>query len=86
MPVNRAIPDMKVPPHPIIADGVVHAVGVPVVAIAAETPVAAWDAAARLVVEYDELPAAAPPEAALAKDAARALRRRWRAIAPSAAR
>jgi carbon-monoxide dehydrogenase large subunit len=71
MPVNRAIPDMKVPPHPIIADGIVHAVGVPVVAIAAQTPVAAWDAAERLVVEYDELPAAAPPEAALAKDAAR---------------
>src|SRR5215510_10361616 len=45
MPVNRAIPDMKVPPHPIIADGVVHATGVPVTAIAAETVAAAWDAA-----------------------------------------
>ena len=70
MPVNRAIPDMKVPPHPIIADGVVHAVGVPVVAIAAESASAAWDAAALLSVEYDELSAAAPPEAALAKGAA----------------
>ena len=70
MPVNRAIPDMKVPPHPIIADGVVHAVGVPVVAIAAESASAAWDAAALLSVEYDELSAAAPPEAALAKNAA----------------
>jgi aerobic carbon-monoxide dehydrogenase large subunit len=70
MPVNRAIPDMKVPPHPIIADGVVHTVGEPVVAIAAESPSAAWDAAERLVVDYEELAAAAAPEAALAKDAA----------------
>ena len=69
-PVNRAIPDMKVPPHPIIADGAVHAVGVPVVAIAAETATAAWDAAERLVVVDDELAAAAPPEAALAQGAA----------------
>src|SRR5215470_11628191 len=70
MPVNRAIPDMKVPPHPIIADGVVRTVGEPVVAIAAESPSAAWDAAERLVVEYEELSAAAAPEAALAKNAA----------------
>ena len=48
----------------------VHAVGVPVVAIAAESAGAAWDAAALLSVEYDELSAAAPPEAALAKGAA----------------
>jgi carbon-monoxide dehydrogenase large subunit len=70
MPVNRAIPDMKVPPHPIIADGVVRTVGEPVVAIAAESPSAAWDAAERLIVEYDEISAAAAPQAALAKDAA----------------
>src|SRR5688572_8759117 len=64
MPVNRAIPDMKIPPHPIIADGVVHATGVPVAAIAAETATAAWDAAELLEVEYEELPAATAPEAA----------------------
>ena len=40
------------------------------VAIAAESASAAWDAAALLSVEYDELSAAAPPEAALAKGAA----------------
>jgi carbon-monoxide dehydrogenase large subunit len=45
MPVNRAIPDMKVTPHPILADGVVHATGVPVAAIVAETVTAGWDAA-----------------------------------------
>src|SRR5688572_26776298 len=69
MPVNRAIPDMKVPPHPIIADGVVHAIGVPVVAIAAESATAAWDAAELLAIEYDELPAASQPEAAIASGA-----------------
>ena len=69
MPVNRLIPDMKIPPHPIIADGVVHATGVPVAAIAAETPAAAWDAAERLAVEYAELPAVTAPEAALAAGA-----------------
>jgi carbon-monoxide dehydrogenase large subunit len=69
MPVNRVIPDMKVPPHPIVADGVVHAIGVPVAAIAAETGAAAWDAAELITVEYDELPAAPGPEAALAAGA-----------------
>ena len=69
MPVNRAIPDMKVPPHPIIAEGVVHATGVPVAAIAAATESAAWDAAELLDVEYEDLPAAVEPEAAIAKAA-----------------
>jgi carbon-monoxide dehydrogenase large subunit len=69
MPVNRAIPDMKVPPHPIIADGVVHAIGVPVAALAAESAAAAWDAAELIAVDYEELPAAPGPEAALAAGA-----------------
>ncbi|MGH7308114.1 MAG: hypothetical protein ACREK6_05410 [Candidatus Rokuibacteriota bacterium] len=44
--VNRGpIPDMKIPPHPIIAAGVVHATGVPVAAIVAESAPAAEDAA-----------------------------------------
>ncbi|MGH7389936.1 MAG: xanthine dehydrogenase family protein molybdopterin-binding subunit [Candidatus Rokuibacteriota bacterium] len=68
--VNRGpIPDMKVPPHPVIAEGVVHATGVPVAAVAAETAPAAWDAAALIAVDYDELPAAAEPEAALSAGA-----------------
>src|SRR5262245_24755340 len=66
MPVNRAIPDMKIPPHPIIADGVVHATGEPVAAIVADSAAAAWDAAALLKVEYEERAAVAEPEAALA--------------------
>ena len=44
MPVNRIVPDMKVPPHPIIATGLVHAVGVPVAAVVAETKAQAQDA------------------------------------------
>ena len=69
MPVNRAIPDMKVPPHPIIADGAVHATGEPVAAIVAESAAEAWDAAALIEVEYEEWPAVSEPEAALAAGA-----------------
>jgi carbon-monoxide dehydrogenase large subunit len=67
--VNRAFADMKIPPHPIIAEGAVHATGVPVAAIAAETVAAAWDAAELIEVEYEELPAVSGPEAALAAGA-----------------
>ena len=64
--VNRGpFPDMKVPPHPIIAEGVVHATGVPVAAIVAESALAAWDAAELIGVGYEELPAVPEPEAAL---------------------
>jgi aerobic carbon-monoxide dehydrogenase large subunit len=65
MPVNRVVPDMKIPPHPIIATGHVHAVGVPVAAIVAEDPYAARDAAAAVVVEYEPRPAAVEAEFAL---------------------
>ena len=39
MPVNRLVADMRVPPHPIIADGHVHAAGTPVAAVVAESAV-----------------------------------------------
>src|SRR5260370_27657435 len=29
MPVNRLMPDMRVPPHPILADGLLHSSGIP---------------------------------------------------------
>ncbi len=67
--VNRVIPDMKVPPHPILAEGVVHAMGEPVAAVAAETAAAAWDAAELIEVDYAALPAVPGPEAALAPGA-----------------
>jgi carbon-monoxide dehydrogenase large subunit len=64
--VNRGpMPDMKIPPHPIIATGVVHTTGVPVAAVVAESAAAAWDAAELIGVDYEELPAVADPEAAL---------------------
>jgi carbon-monoxide dehydrogenase large subunit len=69
MPVNRLFPDMKVPPHPILADGVVRAVGVPVAAVAAETPYQARDAVELIEVDYEPQPPLTDPEAALAPGA-----------------
>jgi aerobic carbon-monoxide dehydrogenase large subunit len=69
MPVNRAIPDMKVPPHPLVALGHVHAAGVPVVAVVAESVEAARDAADLIDVEYEPLAATVEPEQALAPSA-----------------
>ncbi|MBI3457309.1 MAG: xanthine dehydrogenase family protein molybdopterin-binding subunit [Candidatus Rokubacteria bacterium] len=68
MPVTRIFPDMKVPPHPVLADDVVRAVGVPVAAVAAESPYQARDAIERVDVDYEPLPALVDPEAALAPD------------------
>ncbi len=70
MPVNRIMPDMKLPPHPIIADGLVHAAGTPVAALVAEDPYAARDALELIRVEYEPLPALPEPEAAVADGAA----------------
>ena len=68
--VNRGpFPDMKIPPHPVIAEGAVHSTGVPVAAIAAETTAEAWDAAELIDVDYVTLPAAPEPEAAIAAGA-----------------
>jgi carbon-monoxide dehydrogenase large subunit len=68
--VNRGpLPDLKVPPHPIIADGVVRATGEPVAAIVAESAAAAWDAADLVRVEYEPRPAVTEPEPALAAGA-----------------
>jgi len=71
MPVNRLIPDMKVPPHPILADGVVVAAGMPVAAVVAETAAAGHDAVEGIAVDYEPLPAAPEPEAAVAAGAPR---------------
>ena len=63
------MPDMRVPPHPIIADGLVHAAGTPVAAVVADTVYAARDAVDLIRVEYEPLPALAEPEAAVADGA-----------------
>ena len=70
LPVNRVIPDMRVPPHPIIADGLVHAAGTPVAAVVAETIYAARDTLDRIEVAYEPLPALPDPEGAVAEGAA----------------
>jgi carbon-monoxide dehydrogenase large subunit len=62
MPVNRIIPDMKVPPHPILAGDVVTAAGVPVAAVVAATAAAARDAVELVAVDWE--PLAPAPEAA----------------------
>src|SRR5688572_23555411 len=65
--INRGpMPDAKIPPHAILAEGAVHATGEAVAAVVAETITAAWDAAERIQATYAPLPAAAEPEAALA--------------------
>ena len=69
MPVNRMMPDMKVPPHPIIADGVVTSTGIPVAAVVAESVYAAHDALDLIQVEYEPLRALPEPEGSLAAGA-----------------
>jgi len=65
MPVNRLVPDMRVPPHPIIADALVSAAGTPVAAVVAESPYVARDAVEQIDVEYEPLAALPEPEAAV---------------------
>lgn len=68
------VPGMKVPPHPVLARGAVHAVGVPVAAVVAETRAQAQDAVDTIRVEYESLPSvsdaeeAAEPDAPLARE------------------
>jgi carbon-monoxide dehydrogenase large subunit len=55
--------------RPWLADGIVRFVGEPIVAVVAEDAVRATDAAARVVVDYDRLPAILDVAAALAPGA-----------------
>ena len=59
------VPGMRVPPHPVLARGAVHAVGVPVAAVVARSPALAQDAVDLIEVEYEPLPSVANAEAAL---------------------
>src|SRR2546430_5655668 len=64
LPVNRLVPDMRVPPHPIIADTHVRTAGTPVAAIVAEDPYRARDAVELIDVKYEPLAGVPEPEAA----------------------
>ena len=94
MPIMRPLPGMIVPEHPLLAAGAVRAQGVPVVAVVADSPAVAEDAAGRVRVEYEALPGVADPDAALAPGAPpvvtaagdnRAFRVAWRQGDPDAA-
>jgi carbon-monoxide dehydrogenase large subunit len=69
MPVNRIVPDMRVPPHPIIADGILHAAGTPVAAVVGESVYAARDAVDLIDAAYEPLPGLPEPERAVAAGA-----------------
>ena len=59
IPAVPMVPGMKIPPHPLLARGAVHAIGTPVAAVVAESRVLAQDAANAIDVEYEPLPAVA---------------------------
>jgi aerobic carbon-monoxide dehydrogenase large subunit len=63
------LPFARVPPHPPLARGRVAAVGVPIVAIIAETAEIARDAADLIQIEFDPQPGVASAEAALEPNA-----------------
>ncbi|WP_114375255.1 xanthine dehydrogenase family protein molybdopterin-binding subunit [Elioraea thermophila] len=62
---NKDGSPMAEPPHPVLAVGKVRHVGDPVAVVIAETKAEARDAAERITIEWEVLPAAATIEAAL---------------------
>jgi aerobic carbon-monoxide dehydrogenase large subunit len=60
-----AFPGQKIPPHPVLARGAVHAPGTPVAAVIAESRAIAQDACNAIDVEYEPLPSVQNAEAAL---------------------
>src|SRR4249920_4237802 len=67
---NKDGSPMAEPPHPVIATGKVRHVGDPVAVVVAETKQAAKDAAELIVIDYQDLPAAASLRDAVAPGAA----------------
>ncbi len=65
VPAIPMVSGMKIPPHPLLARGAVHAAGTPVAAVVAESRALAQDAASAIVVEYEALPAVVNAEKAL---------------------
>src|SRR5262245_48637574 len=57
IPVIPLVPGMKIPPHPLLARGTVHAAGAPVAAVVALSRALAQDAVNAIAVEYAALPA-----------------------------
>ena len=65
VPAIPMVPGMKIPPHPLLARGTVHAAGTPVAAVIAQSRALAHDAVSAIVVEYEALPAVVNAEKAL---------------------
>src|SRR5256712_512418 len=65
VPAIPMVPGMKIPPHPLLARGAVHAAGTPVAAVIAQSRALAHDAASAIDVEYEALPAVVNAEKAL---------------------
>src|SRR4029434_521913 len=59
------VPGMKIPPHPLLARGAVHALRPPVAAVVTQNRALAEDAMSAIVVEYEALPAVVNAEKAL---------------------
>src|SRR5512145_400837 len=51
---SQLLPNMKIPPHPVLARGAVHCAGVSVAAVVTRTKAQAQDAANAVEVEYAE--------------------------------
>jgi aerobic carbon-monoxide dehydrogenase large subunit len=62
---SQLLPNMKTPPHPVLARGAVHCIGVPVAAVVAKTRAQAEDATNAIEVEYEPLPSISNAEEAL---------------------
>jgi carbon-monoxide dehydrogenase large subunit len=65
IPAAPMVRGMKIPPHPLLACGAVHAAGTPVAAVVAEGRAVAHDAANAVAVEYESLPTVVNAETAL---------------------
>src|SRR5919109_2236022 len=76
VPCGIVMPDLRVPPHTILATDRVYFVGHPVAVVVARDRYLARDAADLVDVDYEVLPAVADPEKALAKGAT-ALHPQW---------
>ncbi len=67
IPCAIAMPDLKIPPHPVLAKDRVRYVGEPVAAVVAEDGYIARDAAELVSVEYEPMPVVVDMEKAIQK-------------------
>src|SRR2546427_7156391 len=65
VPAIPMVPGMKIPPHPLLARGAVHAAGVPVAAVVARSRATAQDSAHSIEGGYETLPSGVDPGKAL---------------------